>query len=107
MAEEKQCIDLGLEDGVISVAFAGVEVRADLWELHDAFVGCFQRCEGKPDADLTGELRQEAIKAGLPEMSSRVVFRLWQRLKEEVARAKKKDIDGASLSDGITSTPES
>ncbi len=105
MAGEKQGIDLGPEDGMISVTFNGVTVEADLWTLHDAFVDAFRRCDGKPDADLSGELRKAASEAGLPAMSNRVAFRLWQRLKEAVADAKKKDSPDAESPDSTESTP--
>ncbi len=105
MAEEKHAIDLGTEVGLISITWAGVTVERDLFEVHDAMVDAFKRCDGKPDADLSAELRKEAAKMGLPEMSARVVFRLWDRLKKAVKEAKNELSGDAESPDGTESTP--
>lgn len=102
-------IDLGDEDGFVTLAFgegeARVEARVDLWDFHDRLVDAARKCKDAPEADYYAALREIVSSLGLPQMSNRVLDRMWRRVRDEVERAKAEGKPDAASPASTASTP--
>ena len=62
-------IDLGEDDGYISVKVAGVEVTLDLWETNSRIYDYSTAAKDRPDADYNRGLVDLLESMGLPRLS--------------------------------------
>jgi hypothetical protein len=79
-------IDLGNEDGYVTVAFEGATARLDLFDTHDKICAAMK---GREAADAVPAIASLMKSLGLPEPSRRVAVRFANAVMEAVAGLKK------------------
>ena len=95
-------IDLGEEDGFITVTFGGASLRLDLYDTNDKLVPCLKsgddEGQGKALIALMGRL-------GFPEPSRRVAVRFANAVIAAVNEDSKKNSGSAAAPSSTASTP--
>lgn len=97
-------IDLGEEDGYVTVAFGGAEVRLDLFDTHSKVRDYHEHNKSLPDGQYSDGLVALMRDLGIGPCSHRVAQRFVERVLEAVA-AVKKNASGPPGSPAPTAAP--
>jgi hypothetical protein len=96
-------IDLGDEDGFVSVKFCGVEKTLDLWLVNDRIAKAVAGKEGDAGKQAVAEVMQQL---GFPTPSHRVAVLFANAIIDAVDAVKKKPDASAPSPASTASTPE-
>lgn len=102
-----QDIDLGPEDGRVTIRYGDFEKEVDLWEMDGILCEFHQKHKDDAPNDYNRGLVELMIEQGFPEVSYRVACRFVQKIQEAVHGVKKNSEATASSPGTTTSIPGS